>query len=126
MTVLSWIQSHGVSVSLVGPENILLDGLDRLNEDQAAKVVEFAKQNKPRLLVELRGHVVGEPDPLAGAMCKHCVHHSVTCICSGPCTARGLVRDPECVACHAFVEKQPGKRRQPAYYSGYGWEGILQ
>jgi len=125
MTALSWIQSHGVYVSLVGPENILLDGLDRLKEAHAAKVVDFARQNKPTLLAELRVQDRGECDPLAGAMCKHCVHHSVTCVCNGPCTSKGMVRDPECFACHAFVDKAPHKVKRPAYYGG-GIEEYLQ
>jgi hypothetical protein len=77
------------------------------------------------LLAELRTHEHGENDPLAGAMCKHCVHHSVTCVCSGPCTAKGIVRDPECFACHAFVENFTSKPRRPAYY-GRGYEGLVQ
>ncbi len=60
MTALNWIQSHGVEVSLEGAEHVRLDGLDRLKEDQLTKVVEFAKQNKPRLLAELVSHDRGE------------------------------------------------------------------
>lgn len=117
MTPLSWIRGHGIQVSLVGPESILLDGLDRLDIEESEKVVAFARQNKLRLLAELRTHVRGKCDPLVGAMCKHCVHHSVTCVCSGPCTARGMTRDPDAVACHVFVAKSARQSRRPALVS---------
>lgn len=126
MTALVWIQNHGIDVSLEGAESVRLEGLDRLKEDRAARVVEYARQNKPRLLAELRTQGRGQCTPLSGARCKHCVHHSVTCVCNGSCTAKGMVRDPECIACHAFVEEFPRQARRPAYYSGKGWEGILQ
>ena len=125
MTALNWIQNHGVEVSLEDSERVRLDGLDRLKEEQFAKVVEFAKRNKSKLLAELRSYAHGECDPLAGTMCKHCVHHSVTCVCNGPCTAKGMVRDPECFACHAFVDKDPRKAKRPAYH-GRGYEEYLQ
>lgn len=114
MTPLQWIKSLGVEVTYIEPDSVQLTGLDQLCQEKAINVVSYARLHKPRLLAELRSHVRDKCDPLAGAMCKHCVHHSVVCVCSGPCTAKGMVRDPQCVACHAFVAKSTRwKRRRP-------------
>ncbi len=53
MSAVTWIESRGVKVVLSGPEKFKLTGLDRLPEDQARAVVDFARANKPRLLAEL-------------------------------------------------------------------------
>jgi hypothetical protein len=125
MTALDWIQNYGVRVSLEGTEHIRLEGLDSLQIKQAEKVVELAKENKPHLLGELHARKIGNYTLFSGPMCKHCIHHSVTCVCKGPCTARGMVRDPDCFACHTFVEKTPRRAWRPAYY-GKGPTGRLE
>jgi len=125
MSVLSWFTGLGLKVSLDGEDALKIDGLDKLRPYHVKTAINYAKQNKPALLAELRAQERGECPPLPEAMCKHCVHHSVTCVCNGPCTAKGMVRDPEWFACHAFVEKGPRKPRRPAYY-GNGYEDYLQ
>ncbi len=125
MSVLSWFTDLGLEVSLDGEDALKIEGLEKLRPNHVKVAINYAKQNKPTLLAELRSQEHGEPDPLSGAMCKHCVHHSVLCVCNGPCTAKGMVRDPECFACHAFVDKEPWKEKRPAYY-GNGYEDYLQ
>ena len=125
MNVLSWFTDLGLQVSIGEGQSLQIGGLDKLKPYHVETVINYAKQSKHLLLVELRAQDRGECDPLAWAMCKHCIHHSVTCVCNGPCTAKGMVRDPECFACHAFVDKDPRKAKRPAYY-GRGYEEYLQ
>lgn len=122
MRALDWIQRQGVGVYLEQTMQIRLEGLDALDTMQAQEIVEFAKENKARLVAELRAQYNRSADP----MCKHCKHHSVACICNGPCTAKGLFRDPEWFACHAFEDKFPRRPKRYAYFSGKGCADLLQ
>ena len=134
MTASSWIYSYGVHVSLEGTERVRLDGLERLEEDSAEKIIEFARRNKSRLLTELRSKPVKVMKAIETVLvtpdghlrCKHCVNHSVVCICSGPCTAKGMIRDPDCFACHAFLEKFPRQVGKAAYWAGDNQKRELQ
>lgn len=116
MTALNWIQKHGVEASLKGSEQIRLDGLNRLNEAQASKVIDFARQNKLSLLAEL--HALKDHRSSYEEVCRDCVHHSVTCICKGPCTANGIYRGTDWIGCHAFVTKHTRKYTQHAHTLG--------
>lgn len=51
---VDWIKSRGVKVVLSGPDRLRLSGLDRLPDDQARAVMDYARANKPRLLAELK------------------------------------------------------------------------
>lgn len=54
MSAVRWIESRGVRVLAEG-DSLTLEGLAALGPEQASEVLTYARQNKARLLEELRG-----------------------------------------------------------------------
>lgn len=67
MSVTTHLRNLGVEVLPLHGERIKLVGLDRLPEEQAWGAIDFARQNKARLLEEL-----GEPSGLPARPCLGC------------------------------------------------------
>lgn len=67
MTFATHLRNLGVEVLHLHGERIKLVGLDRLPEVQARAAIDFARQNKARLLEEL-----GKPTGLPACLCLGC------------------------------------------------------
>lgn len=67
MTLTTHLRDLGLEVLPLHGERIKLVGLDRLPEVQARAAIDFARQNKARLLEEL-----GEPTGLLPRLCLGC------------------------------------------------------
>lgn len=68
MSVLSWFTDLGLKVSLDGGDALKIDGLHKLRPYHVKATINYAKQNKPTLLAELRAQERGECPPLPEAM----------------------------------------------------------
>ena len=67
MSMTAHLRNLGVEVLPLHGERIKLVGLDQLTEEQARSAIDFARQNKARLLEELGG-----PAGLPPRLCLGC------------------------------------------------------
>ena len=70
MSILNTIKLMGVEVQLEPPGNVTLSGLSRLAPEQADAAVEYARENKIRLLAELKRSEVLSVQPKMGFSIK--------------------------------------------------------
>lgn len=63
MNALAWMQSTGVAVGLTSGGGLELDGLERLDDELYARVLDVARTHKAELLAELREGATVPPIP---------------------------------------------------------------
>lgn len=61
MSALAWMMTTGVGVGLTPEGGLELDGLERLDDDLYARVVEVARTSKAEIVAELQGGPVPSP-----------------------------------------------------------------
>lgn len=58
MNALAWMKSTGVAVGLTSGGGLELDGLESLDDELYARVLDVARAHKPEIVAELGGLVV--------------------------------------------------------------------
>jgi len=78
MIALEVLKTHGIEASLKGPENLVLKGLNNIQEPSRSEIIHLAKINKQKLICELLHHANKANNANKGINTEHsqCGNHA--------------------------------------------------